>query len=102
MILIRKIIPGIRYDCFTDKSREVELECIIKKRNDDKLIFSIEKGGVTGYESFVIEDDTTERMKRAKIPVWAACWGTKGRWDKLDVPLKNIIEMIDRCKKEIK
>jgi len=96
MILIRKIIPGTRYDCITNKSKEVELVCIIEKRDDDKIVFSIEEGGVTRYESFIIEDDTIERMKRAVIPVWTACWGTKGKWDKLDVPLKGIIEMIEK------
>lgn len=52
-------------------------------------------GGVTGYESFVLENF----IKEAYIPgqVWHACAGTPGRWDTLIIGAEDFKEIYETC-----
>jgi hypothetical protein len=55
-----------------------------------RFLFSIEKGGVTGCESFYIDgyvmrEIVKELSEDGREDSWCACAGTVGRWDRLEV-----------------
>lgn len=47
--------------------------------------------GITGYESFIIEDF----MRKPPEAGWHACAGTPGSWDTLFVPQAELDRLID-------
>jgi len=95
-------MKGIRTDVWTKEEREVELGYEIKISDSDseflkgKYMVHIVEGGVTGYESFIIENGNINKMA---IHGWRACNGTfigdYGRWDRLEInasEMKKVLE----------
>lgn len=80
----RDRIKGILTNCRTGKESEVELEYTIKPSTGDssRKTFVLQNG-VTGYESFSIDEWVIESMARSG---WLACVGTEGTYDKLFIP----------------
>jgi len=81
-------IKGIRIDCVTGKSREVELEYTIQGDNRyDESIFQL-IGGVTGHEAFIIDEQILDDYRKPLYMCedWVANMGTKNRYDKLLIP----------------
>lgn len=100
---MKGIIKGIRTDAWSREVREVELKYEIRKSYNEKDdAFFIIEGGVTGYESFIIEDDNLNRMA---LKGWTACMGTftgpSGRWDKLMVEADEMKKVLDDYEKMI-
>lgn len=60
-----------------------------KANSGDWTTFRISKGGVTGYESFVLVDekglDWTKIRDIFSWPYWSACAGTPGSWDEMRI-----------------
>ena len=96
-ILLEGTLCGTRVCCLTSKARKVDLAWQVARQETDdedpgteglkafngRLIFQLE-GGPTGYESFYIDEDGANlRMMAAKG--WTACFGTKDRWDRLEI-----------------
>ena len=83
-------IKGIRTNCVTNESKEVDLvvatryyECM----NGEKWAsFYIKEGAVTGYESFHITQQSVIDLSYG----WCACAGTKNRWDELHIDAENM------------
>ena len=66
---------------------EKEVEITVEKIYHEYLkswYVTIIKGGVTGYESFKLEDMNKDGV------AWSACVGTKSRWDRLVVPAEEM------------
>ena len=79
-------IKGILTDCVTNKEKEVELKYQINENDRHELIFKL-LNGVTGYESFYIDEYAKENMPKFG---WLACMGTENRWDKLFIPAEEM------------
>lgn len=79
-------IKGILTNCITDKESIIDFEYEIREGNRHGLLFKL-IGGVTGYESFYIDDHAQENMPKFG---WLACSGTEKRWDKLFIPAEEM------------
>jgi len=96
-------MKGVRTDAWTKEVCEVELGYEIRKSYNEKddALFIIE-GGVTGYESFIIEDGTFNKMS---LKGWCACMGTftgdYGRWDKLVIDASEMKKVLEDYEKMI-
>lgn len=73
----RFAVRGIRTGACSNISKFVR--CVFEVR--DKRALYIVEGGVTGYESLIIQD----WMKHSVSGPWLACAGTKDRWDSLEI-----------------
>lgn len=85
----RVTVPAKRWDCFSGKERPVEIVLVVRpgaSRPEERWLH-IDEGGVTGYESMPISG-IAEAIER-DVP-WFACHGTKGRWDRLEVPASSL------------
>ena len=79
---------------------EIEEEIIVhitveEYDEDGEYVLRIADGGVTGYESYCLDENTVERNMGRD---WIACMGTNGRWDRLVVPwssMKTVYEYFD-------
>ena len=78
-------LKGIRTDAWTGAKTVSEVEYEItpweyEKAPKGSLVFQITRGGVTGFESFIIEpnDNTLQNMSKTG---WFACAGTRNRYD---------------------
>lgn len=62
------------------------------------IALRITKGGVTGWESFILEDehgpDLRTLAKWAHCPYWSACAGTPGSWKEMRVAGPNVRDAI--------
>ena len=87
-------IKGILIDCVTNKESTVELEYEINENDSHEFIFKL-LNGVTGYESFYIDEYAEENMPMFG---WLACIGTEGRWDKLFIPAEEMKKAFDNLK----
>jgi len=86
-------VKGIRTNCFSGKSNEVEVDCE-KKHNtflDSDWVWIV-RGGVTGYES--IEVSKLQACKDS-MKDWVACSGTKGVWDNLVIPISEVFRLVE-------
>lgn len=86
-------IKGLKYSCLDEfkTSEVVELICYpMFSFNLNKWYLTL-RNGVTGYESLSMSKRTYEGIVEQGKP-WAACWGTKGVWDKLDVPNGELLK----------
>jgi len=85
---------GIRTDAWTGKEEKVEVEYEIKPwtfryaAKGDRVL-QITRGGVTGYESFIIAANGNP-LPEMRERGWCACIGTKNRWDKLEIPAEEM------------
>jgi hypothetical protein len=85
-------VPAIRTNRTVGKDTTVEIECEIRTYDSGRRIFSIVRGGSTGYESFDVDRFFGERkQKSAAVELtWNACPGVTGRCDKLVVPHESM------------
>lgn len=83
-------IKGILTDCNDGKETIVDLEYEIEER-DGRRLFQL-LNGVTGYESFYIDQDNAN-LNRMKEKGWLACAGTKGRWHRLFIPAEEMMRV---------
>lgn len=81
--VIEGTIKGLRTNCLTGKTEDVELIYSVRGRNNKRL-FRLH-GGVTGYESFYIEDAGMSLDDLMNYG-WVACAGIKDGQDKLVIP----------------
>jgi len=101
------IIKGIRTDAWTKEEREVELKYEISLSESEhfkgKYVFYIVEGGVTGHESFIIEEKYD--LNKMALKGWCACMGTftgkSGRWDKLEVEASEMKKVLEAYEKMI-
>ncbi len=92
---------GILTDCIDGSKKKIELKYEIKKNYEGRRIFCL-LNGVTGYESFIIDNgyiDLPEWIKTSFLnnPIermcekgWLACAGTKGKYDRLYIPASEM------------
>jgi len=74
-------LTALRTDCMTGKQKETSVELTLEPGLSG-LVIKITKGGVTGYESFYYNDFLKDWNENKG---WPACWGTEGRWDRLEI-----------------
>jgi len=86
-----KKITGILTNCLTNKESIIELEYEIIETDKHKPIFKI-FNGVTGYESFYIDDYAQENMPKFG---WMACAGTQNKYDKLFIPAEEMKKALE-------
>jgi len=82
------LVNGTRTDCSTGEVKKVSLHLTLDKsplEPNKKPIVTLH-GGVTGYESFYLNDYAMEWLSAPEVEQWAACMGTKGRYDELLIP----------------
>jgi len=87
-------IKGIRTNCVTGAEKENELEYEIREvgwKPNSKAFFL--HGGVTGYESFLLEDVDVQWMAEKG---WRACAGTQNRWDSLYIPAEEMRRVFEK------
>ena len=77
-------LNGDRTNCTTGGVKRVEVGCCITDIGSG-VILEITEGGITGYEGIYIHDMPEDRMEAMMDKGWAACLGTKGRYDTLDI-----------------
>lgn len=76
-----------RYCCFTGAKATSEIVLVVRPGHGGEPWVHVEKGGPTGYESIRLAG-VDEAI--AKGVGWEACFGTKGRYDRLVVPLESL------------
>ena len=74
-------IRCLRTNSHTGAVKVVDLKYFMRLDSLDNWWFYLERG-VTGFESFQITEESTERLGMAG---WTACAGTRVSWDKLYV-----------------
>ena len=93
-----KPIKAIRTDCFTFKSKEVDIFYRIRDVVKHEIMFKRKyqvfelKEGPTGYESFILEN---ANLKNVFQFGWQACSGTPKVWDGLfidGVEMKRVFQ----------
>lgn len=94
MSALRGPILGVRTDCLTDEVYTYELEFEIRPYKSQYDYYNgqfelVLFGGPTGYESVFLKDILPD-VKIGTKTGWEACWGTKGRWDKLFIPMSEL------------
>lgn len=73
-------IKAIRTSAYSPhRRREVDITAGLQV-TPRGTFFYIEEGGVTGYESFYLEDALISDLCARG---WSACAGTEGRWDSM-------------------
>jgi len=86
-------IRATRVDCIDDSSRIVFIQWAIITREEGEPIFRIIKGGVTGYESFYVDQffspEGEFRPNRANHSFYL-CAGTPSRWDSLYISSDDV------------
>ena len=89
-------VPAKRTRVATDGLEEdVVVQISVYEDHEDGYTLRIVEGGVTGYESYCLDENTVDRNMGRD---WIACMGTKGRWDRLVVPwssMKTVYEYFD-------
>lgn len=88
------IIKGFRTDCFTERTKTVELtiEFGFGLADPDDCWIKITEGAVTGYESARMSDRFISAIRAGGD--WHANLGTAKRWDKLVVPNSSLREIL--------
>lgn len=93
-------MKGIMTDCNTNKESVVNLGYEIKTHKGIRYFQLI--GGVTGFESFYIDDydgktkvNTLSRMRKNG---WRSCIGTKGVWNELFITAEEMTKALDGIK----
>ena len=91
---------GILTSCLNEEQSILDLDYEIKPYDDKrKSIWLI--GGVTGWESFVIDTDL-KNLKSMAEHGWLANAGTKNRYDRLFIPadeMKLVSSLIDEMER---
>ena len=83
-------ISAKRTNCTTGETVDTQQPYLIEPRGDEgRLVFQLLEGP-TGYESWYIES----LLKDPYEGWWAACAGTKGRWDKLMVNGREVLNIL--------
>jgi len=101
---MKGVIKGIRTDAWDGEKCEVELKYEIKISDSDseflkgKYAFHIVEGGVTGYESFIIENGDLNRMASKG---WCACMGTNKVWDRLEIDASEMKKVLEECERMV-
>ena len=80
-------MKGILEDCRTGEKRDVEVDYEIAFVKGERIFRLI--GGVTGYESFYIDNEYTNLAAMCEGG-WLACAGTKDRYDRLTIPAEEM------------
>lgn len=93
-------MKGIMTDCNTGKESVVDLDYEIKTH--DRIRYFQLLNGVTGFESFYIDDydgkikeNTLSRMRKNG---WRANMGTKGVWNELMITAEEMTKALDGIK----
>lgn len=91
------IIKGILVDCCTDKETVVDLMYEIKTHNGIRYFQLL--NGVTGYESFYIDDFDGKTRENTLALIrkngWRPCIGTKGVYDELTISAEEMTKALD-------
>lgn len=91
MLLCSIDVEAERTSCLTNEATKSEATlCLLG--NGTNYIVTIAKGCVTGFENFGVNHNTLNRIGRNE---WVACMGTKGEWDKLVIPKKEMARLHD-------
>ena len=93
-------MKGIMIDCNTNKESVVELRYVIRTHNGLRYFQLL--NGVTGYESFYI-DDFDGKVKENTLYLmrkngWRANMGTKGVWNELMIPAEEMVKALEGIK----
>jgi len=95
--MIKGIIKGTMADCNTDKQSVVDLEYEIINHKGVRYFKLI--NGVTGYESFYIDDFEGKVKENTLFLIrkngWRACVGTKGVWNELFISAEEMTKALD-------
>lgn len=83
----RARVAATRTSCLTGDKHEVEIVLVVRPGSDGKPWLFVDEGGPTGYESIPFE--VLDRAIDENKP-WAACMGTQGRWDGLEVGVESL------------
>ena len=86
-------VRAMRQDCVTGQDRIVMITLVVRPGSDGEPWLFVDEGAVTGYESMPA-NRLAEAIEGGKG--WAANWGTRGRWDKLTVPVESLKEAKER------
>ena len=86
-------IQGVRFSCSSGKAKRVVLIAQFKEEFSEFVGESVLiSGGVTGYESFVVESADFGHMIAYG---WWACAGTPGSWDALYIHGLQVKRMLE-------
>ncbi len=89
-------VRATRRDAFTNAESQVvaTLEYVVNHpfHDFDFPVIRISDGGVTGYESFFLKEETIYDVTQYG---WLACAGTKGRWDRLFISAPEMGEALN-------
>lgn len=85
-------IDGVRVNCQTFKKSDVKVHWLCEWRSDGRKVLTL-INGVTGYEAWDIDDLIEFGCLEQEGP-FCACAGTKHRWDKLHLDIKQVQEII--------
>lgn len=69
-----------------DRTTEVQVYLWVDRKADGSVWIQLD-GGPTGYESF---QATEANIRAMQTKNWIACMGTRGRWDRLMVPVTEL------------
>lgn len=94
-------INGVLTDCITGKESVVDLDYEIFTHDGLRYFQLI--NGVTGFESFYIDDyksskTDTDKLERIRKNGWRACVGTKEVWDELYITSEEMTKALDGVK----
>lgn len=85
-------ISAVQVHCVTNKKTQLEVHYRIDRCTDGRSILKI-LDGVTGYESWYVDD-----LKRywKDVDQFCACAGTANRWDELWLDATKVKQIIGR------
>jgi hypothetical protein len=91
---------GIRTSCVSLIPKIIEVEFTLKynEKNKETWLY-ISKGGVTGFESAQLPDLIMKYPEKNVFCVWIANMGTLHKYDRLEIPIYEIIKYLIHNKK---
>lgn len=80
---------GVKTNCSTLMPKIVEVGFNI--RGD---YINVVKGAVTGYEGANVKEICKDYLDKGVYARWVACMGTLNKYDKLEIPMSEIIKYL--------
>ena len=74
----------------------IEVDFEIKKHGGEDWIYPIP--GVTGFESAPLKKLVEEYINEPVFSKWTACGGTLNKYDRLEIPISEIIRWLEETK----
>ena len=99
-VVERFCVKGIRGDAVTGARRAVRVILEVRDGQDGKVL-AIVDGGITGHESFYVTGQDVAKRTVEKPYAWAACMGTKNRWDSLNIGETDMKAVMKWVKKRL-